>query len=96
MASLSPLQLHLHVWLGQALVRGQVTSRPEKKTLGSRSISCTVFPKKGLFYNLDTKYACNIHKFWIFFNKIYHTFQPKSSDVSAFVPKVSGVRGETE
>merc|ERR1719317_418410 len=29
MASLSPLQLHLHVWLGQALVRGQVTSRPQ-------------------------------------------------------------------
>ena len=30
MTGLGPLQLHLHVWLGQTLVRGQVASRPEE------------------------------------------------------------------
>ena len=31
MTGLGPLQLHLHVWLGQTLVRGQMASRPENR-----------------------------------------------------------------
>ena len=31
MAGLGPLQLHLHVWLSQTLVRGQMASRPENR-----------------------------------------------------------------
>ena len=31
MAGLGPPQLHLHVWLGQTLVRGQMASRPKNR-----------------------------------------------------------------
>ena len=32
MAGLGPLQLHLHVWLCQTLVRGQMAPRPENSS----------------------------------------------------------------
>ena len=32
MAGLGPPQLHLHVWLGQTLVRGQMASRPKSRS----------------------------------------------------------------